>query len=69
MKLKFKVGDRVIPINNKRNEYGQIQIIKLIDSNSYSQPYRTVRGMWYFEEDLISEEIWNSPLYQALKEE
>lgn len=77
---RFKVGDRVVVINNSHygNKPRRIVGIRNHIFNTSIRVYELygVRCHWdktryigFREEELIPEEIWNSPLYKALKED
>jgi hypothetical protein len=65
----FKAGDRVVILLNMDRA-----IIESVELNSYVQPfvqgYRLKGyGGWFPFDAIVLEEIYNSPLYKAMKEE
>lgn len=77
----YKPGDRVVVIKNNlsnlridlmfkpmtviKNSYDTEDGIMYLDTSEHSH----YKSGYAFPQELISEEIWNSPLYKALKEE
>jgi hypothetical protein len=74
-KNRFKVGDRVVLINALDSEFPenlyQIAVVTTLKSNQMWFEFSCTSGCDYetYEECFELEEIYNSPLYQALKEE
>lgn len=76
---KFKIGDRVLVKNN--SHYGsKPRRIVGVDKHLFKpnvsiyylygvrQPWDKTQYMGWLEEELVAEEVWNSPLYKALDE-
>ena len=68
---KYKVGDKVVVIfpwayEIEAYRYGSVG--KIISTSSDLSLYRLDDNVVYGEDQIVPEEIYNSPLYQALKE-
>jgi len=66
---KFKVGEKVVYIGKNAQEFhGKLVQIESVRSVLYKVPhYYIIEIDWPVSENiLIAEEIYNSPLYQAL---
>ena len=72
----FKVGDRVVDLHYVREgEYavrGPGAVVTIVNDNCFYVKFdgndKTVKMRNYFDTDMILEEVYNSPLYKALKE-
>jgi hypothetical protein len=69
---RFKVGDKVVVISTVKHFYGRSREIIKIDEKGYYTKALDRSGVVYGsprpEEDFIEKEIWDSDLYQAMKE-
>jgi hypothetical protein len=69
---KFKVGDKIVSTKKDRSfcEEGQVFILKNIDEDEqvlHGKCVETGNHVACYDDEAISFEIYNSPLYQALK--
>lgn len=76
--MKFKDGDRVVAIRDSDYEYLElIGEVGIIENDGTDIPYvhfdclkgRPDKKRAWYEYDLVLEEVFNSPLYQALRED
>ena len=72
--MKFKVGDRIsrATSNNATDIVGQDGEVTKVDRNDEDLPWQVIwddnkSSEWMMEDEIEFNEVYHSPLYQALK--